>query len=208
MCNDVDNAYSIFHDMFDQACNLHCPVKQKRIQGSFPDWITSEYIKLSKDRDHYYSKAHKTNNANDWMMARKLRNQVNKLNKTLKKNYCNDAINNNKNNSKTLWSTIRKLIPKNVSSVTNVQTKNGFTCNDIETANQFNNYFTSIGNTLADKFRCNANNSINDLSNTKNNGEHDDFNFDVITPDFVYNQICKFSTGLALTFKTRGSQSP
>ena len=82
-----------------------------------PEWINSNYIKLSKDRDHYYSKAHKTNNPQDWLMARKLRNQVNKLNKNLKKHYCNNAINENITDSKKLWCAIRKLIPKNVSAV-------------------------------------------------------------------------------------------
>ena len=60
--------------MFDQPCNIHCPLKEKRIKGSLPEWINSGYMKLSKDRDHYYnSKAHRTNNPQDWLVARKLR---------------------------------------------------------------------------------------------------------------------------------------
>ena len=58
---------------------MHCPLKEKRIKGSLPEWISSDYIKLSKDRDHYYSKAHKTNDPQDWLMAKNLRNQVNIL---------------------------------------------------------------------------------------------------------------------------------
>jgi len=89
-------------------------------------------------------------------MARQLRNKVNKLNKTLKKNYCNKAINDNVNDSKKLWSTIKKLIPKNISSVSSVQTKDGFTSSCKETADQFNSYFTSVGKTLASNFKCNS----------------------------------------------------
>ena len=129
-CHNVDNAYNKFQDMFDQACNMHFPLKEKSIKGSLPEWIDSDYIKLSKDRDLYYSKAHKTNNPQDWLMARKLRNQVNKLNKNLKKHYCNNAINENIKDSKKLWCTIKKLIPKDVSAVSNVQTKDGYACND------------------------------------------------------------------------------
>ena len=70
----------------------------------------------------------------------------------MKKNYCTNAtINDNVNNSKKLWGTIRKLIPKNVSTVSKVKTNNGFTRNDEETATQFNDYFT-IGNNLAEHF--------------------------------------------------------
>ena len=36
-------------------------------------------------------------------------------------------------------------------------TKDGYTCNDEETANQFNDYFTSIGNDLAKKFKHDSN---------------------------------------------------
>ena len=52
---------------------------------------------------------------------------------------------------KRLWSTIKKLIPKQRVSVKNVynNSNDGFTANDKETANQFNNFFTSIGNSLA-----------------------------------------------------------
>ena len=86
--------------MFDRACNMHCVLKEKRIKGSLPEWINSDYIELSKDRDYYYSKAHKTNNPHDWLMAGKLRNQANKLNKNLKKHYCNNTINENTRDEK------------------------------------------------------------------------------------------------------------
>ena len=67
-------------------------------------------------------------------MARHLRNKANKLNRSLKKNYCTKAINDNVNNSKMLWNTIKKLIPKNNSSVSSVRTHAGFTTSNKETA--------------------------------------------------------------------------
>ena len=45
-CNNIDNAYNKFQAMFDQACNMHCPLKEKRIKGSLPEWINSGYMKL------------------------------------------------------------------------------------------------------------------------------------------------------------------
>ena len=126
--------------MFTNACDIHCPIKEKRVKGSFPEWINGDYIKLWKDRDYYFSRAHKFNNDNDWKRARQLRNETNKLNRSLKKNYCNKAINENVNNSKKLWSTIKKLIPKYKSSVSSVHTQDGFTANDKETADQFNSF--------------------------------------------------------------------
>ena len=141
---NVNDAYYTFQSLFDNACDQHCPIKEKRIKGSFPEWINGDYIKLCKDRDYYFSRAHKFNNDDDWKMARHLRNKANKLNRSLKKNYCTKAINDNVNNSKMLWNTIKKLIPKNNSSVSSVRTQAGFTTSNKETADQFNSYFTSI----------------------------------------------------------------
>ena len=109
---NVNDAYNTFQSLFDNACDQHCPIKEKQIKGSFPEWINGDYIKLCKDRDYYFSRAHKFNNDDDWKMARHLRNKANKLNRSLKKNYCTKAINDNVNNSKMLWNTIKKLIPK------------------------------------------------------------------------------------------------
>jgi len=194
-CNNVDDACQTFQSIFDNICNSNCPVTEKRVKGSFPDWITSDFIKLSKDRDYYFAKAQKSNNSEDWIKARQLRNKVNKLNKTLKRNYCSNAINDNVHNSKKLWSTIKKLLPKNVSNTTNVKTQDGLTCNDKATANQFNTYFTSIGNSLASNFQHSSN--IDNLIEVENNNQ---FGFDVVTPDFIFDQICQFSNNKSSGF--------
>ena len=83
---NVEDAYNTFQDMFNNACDIHCPIKEKRVKGSFPEWISGDYIKLCKDRDYYFSRAHKLNNDTDWKRARQLRNEANKLNRSLKKN--------------------------------------------------------------------------------------------------------------------------
>ena len=127
-----------------------------------------------------------------------LRNKVNNLGKTLKKRYCSDAINQNVHNSKKIWSTIKKLIPTNKSSVKAVETNNGLTNNDKETANEFNDFFTSIGNDLAQKFDDNMCDDIDHKTEVIHG--FDDFKFDLITEDYVFDQLCSFpnnkSTGL------------
>ena len=91
----------------------------------------------------------------------------------------------------------KKLIPRNISSISSVQTHDGFSSNDKETADQFNWYFTSIDNNLAAKFKCNDdvsedNDNVNYCKNdTDIKSVH--FEFDVITSDFVFDQICNFS---------------
>ncbi len=186
--NDVNSALEVFSNMFNDACNTHAPIKQKLVKGAqLPEWINKDFIQLTRDRDHYYKKAHKTNDPNDWKNARLLRNKVNNMSKYLKKSYCSNAINENVNNSKKLWSTIKQLIPKNNSCVQSVQSEDGITKTDKETADKFNEYFTSIGNKLANKFVNN-----NETKYTDNNPCNTTcFNFDIVTPEFVFDEICK-----------------
>ncbi|XP_072039376.1 polycystin-1-like protein 2 [Amphiura filiformis] len=93
--NDVNNAWDVWKKTFNDVCDKHAPLKEKRIKGHLPEWINGDYIKLTKDRDYFFSKAHKTNDPEDWKMAKSLRNKANNLNRYLKKKYCTDAIEEN-----------------------------------------------------------------------------------------------------------------
>ena len=95
-----------------------------------------------------------------------------------------------KNSPKTHLGCSTPLIPKNTSSVSSVHTQNGFTANDKETADQFNSFFTSIGDVFASKFKCN---DIEEVDHCSIDEKDKHFEFDVITPDFVFDQICSFS---------------
>ena len=111
------------------------------------------------------------------------------MNKYLKKTYCNNAINENVNNSKKLWSTIKKLIPDKKSSVHAVKSGEKITTNDKETADKFNDFFSSIGNNLAKNFDDN-----DDVeNNVTRNYIAAKFCFDYITPEFVFDEICKMN---------------
>ena len=111
------------------------------------------------------------------------------MNKYLKKTYCSNAINENVNNSKKLWSTIKKLIPDKKDSVHAVKSDKGITNNDKETGDRFNDFFSSIGNNLAKKIcdKGNVEDSVN------GNDIASKFCFDYITPEFVFDEICKMS---------------
>ena len=197
--SDVNNAWSIWSNMFIDVCDKHAPMKEKRIRTYLPDWITSDFLKLSKDRDFYYNKACKTNDPLDWNKAKALRNKVNNLNKSLKKNFYNKEIENNLKDSKKLWKTIKKVIPnKTKNSVGNIKTENRNTTNDTDTANVFNNYFTSIGTKLADKINSNDDNvhviTDNDGNIDNPYRECSEFNFQPITAEYVFDQICNLTS--------------
>ena len=189
--SDVNSAWAAWFDMFNEVCNKHAPIREKKIRGYLPEWVTSDFLKLTKDKEFYYDKAHKTNDPLDWDKAKTLRNKVNNLSKTLKKNYYNTEIENNLNNSKKLWKTIRKVIPgKNKSSISNIKVHDKVTTNDKDTANVFNDYFTTIGSNLGSKF--NSHDEDDQVNNfcVSNSCK---FNFYCISDDYVFDQIWNFS---------------
>ena len=192
--SDVNSAWAAWFDMFNEVqnvCNKHAPIREKKIRGYLPEWVTSDFLKLTKDKEFYYDKAHKTNDPLDWDKAKTLRNKVNNLSKTLKKNYYNTEIENNLKNSKKLWKTIRKVIPgKNKSSITNIKVHDKVTTNDKDTANVFNDYFTTIGSNLGSKF--NSHDEDDQVNNfcVSNSCK---FNFYCISDDYVFDQIWNFS---------------
>jgi len=71
-----------------------CLTQHELVKGSpLPEWINNDFIQLTHKRDHFFRKATKTNDPNDWKNAKTLRNKVNNLSKHLKKTYCSNAIN-------------------------------------------------------------------------------------------------------------------
>ena len=127
VCNysDVDSALTLWKSLFSQACDLHAPVREKRVKSSQPQWITSEFLSLCKDRDFYFAKAQKSNDSSDWQKAKMYRNKVNNMRLYLKKKYYHNSIAENVNNSRNLWSVIKKLLPsKSSSPCTSVICKN------------------------------------------------------------------------------------
>ena len=200
--DDVNDAVNQWQTLFNKACNKHAPFKEKRIKGHLPPWINSEFLKLSKDRDYHFAKAHKTNNQEDWSKAKYLRNKVNNMRYYLKKNYCNDAIVDNMNDSKKLWKTIKKIVPsssKTSSGPTSILSKDDkciqATTDSKNMANEFNKYFTSIGNELGSKFnesniKCPCNSVCSEQYCSTNK-----FKFNVISADFVLDQIYNMPNG-------------
>ena len=203
--DNVNEALSKWQNLFTEICDKHAPFKEKKVKGCLPEWINGEFLSLCKDRDYYFAKAHKTNSQEDWKMARSLRNRVNNMRYYLKKNYCNNAIINNMHDSKSLWKTIKKIVPNKISSApTSIFNKDDKCINSGQSkdmANEFNKYFTSIGDELGSKF--NEYNHIKCPCNDVCSKQYcmvDKFKFSAISAEFVLDEICSMqnskSTGL------------
>ena len=76
---------------------------------------------------------------------------------------------------------------KNSTVPTALKCNKGFTTNDKETAEHFNDFFTSIGNNLANKF---DNHDKDDMVDANTNAL---FEFELISPEFVFDELCKMN---------------
>ena len=77
------------------------------------------------------------------------------MNFYLKKRYIESSVKNNIHDSKKLWKTLKKVIPSKKKSIaTNIVKSNdhGNVTTGKDTANSFNQFFTSVGKDLSKQF--------------------------------------------------------
>ena len=142
--DNASDALDYFTNLFNSVLNKHAPKKKRRVKRSKqPNWINPEILSAIKKRDSY----HKDKNMEQYCLWR---NKVKTLIQSSKSNFYSESISNNHNNPKQLW--------QNLHDVTNLSTKqqtsfindeNGNPILDPEdTANKFNNFFTSLHKNL------------------------------------------------------------
>ena len=160
--DDIDDSLYAFNTLFNEVQDKHAPIRKVRIRGRLSPYITDEIRELMKSRDRRRKIARKTRNPDAWAAYKNLRNDVKREIRSAERAFAADQITSNPNNSSQLCKTIRSFIPKKSASV------RSFSKDDRTVANDFNRFFTSVGQVAVDK--------INYLAN--------ECNFDLSTPTF------------------------
>ena len=164
----LDNFNSIFTSCF----NKYFPLKEKIIKrkGGEKPYITNEIRALIREKNKMrrkYSK-HPISYGDQF---RRLRNRVTQMIRTAEANYYkNKLIENQGNNNKT-WETIKTILNKHrVKKLpSEIETNNGNLTNNLDIANEFNNYFANVGANLASGISPSARNYQSFLGNRVNN---------------------------------------
>ncbi len=196
--NCVDDAWDMWKKLFLEVCDIHAPYVNIRCKGYTAPWVTDEFLNLSKERDFRRLKAQKEKSESAWLLYKESRNKVNNLGKTLKRKYYCSKIDDCKNDSAKLWKTLKEMLPntKSGSTINSVVDKNGVQCTEPkEIANNFNEFFVSIGKKLAEKFTDDMSESCCSVSDVDYH-----FTFHEIDNEFVLKQLLsldmKKATGL------------
>ncbi len=153
--NTTEESWTAFKEVFVEIANKHAPVMTIKVKENSPPYFNENLRSLCLDRDYFMRKAHKSKNEVDFKRARQLRNQANNLLNETKKRYFDEQINQNKNDSKALWKTLKKLLPsKNRDEIISEIKVGNETVQDRKNiANVMNRFFCNIGTELASKIK-------------------------------------------------------
>jgi len=167
-----------------------------KIPNNPPPWINRDYIDLRSKVNKAKEKAEKSKCQTDWDNFRNMRNSLNILGTKLKKDHINDKLEEAGNDSRKFWNTIKKVIPNNKSQqdcLTGINHDGDVVTNNKDIANCFNQYFSTVGQKLAEAF----DDTQYDIADPVDDAGPRQFMFTDVTTDEVYKQLAKMPTGKA-----------
>ena len=154
--DNVSEAWNCFKSKFMSIINNIAPVKECRIKQRTQPWMTSDILNCIKERDsafHIFKKHKSECNFNSF---KEIRNKTQYLVLKDKQNYFKEKLEENKNQSKSLWNTLKQLgLPSkkgNVSASKIGLKIDGDICFDnLSVAEKFNSFYTNVASKLVEK---------------------------------------------------------
>ena len=180
--------------LFLKVCDVHAPLKSKRLRPSKSSWITTGLKKRMNYQDHLKKKAVKSNNLIDWNHYRTLKNQINNEIKIAKQNYYINAFDKFSGDTRKTWQTINELTCRksNRTVINEVEYCGQKSENSLEAAEIFNTFFSEIGTNLSKDVAEAAVSYSDFLTETDKL-----FSFSETTPAHVYSLLSKLSKSKA-----------
>ena len=156
-CDNVSEAWNIFKNVFTSVIDNIAPVKQVRLKQRTEPWMDSDILQAINERDRAFHRYKVEKSDTNYDTFKCLRNKVQSLVHGAKKNYYKSTLEENKNNSKSLWKSLKSMgLPsKKCSSVPspNICLKiNDNICFEKKSiAETFNSFYTTVASDLVKK---------------------------------------------------------
>ena len=152
--NDPNDMWADWLNLSMPVFDKHALLKKKRIGERKSPWITPYVVQKIRLRDFVKRQFNVTRDNEIWLQFKKARNECNNAIKQAKHNYFITNIAAARKDLSKTWKLINELSSRKVSEVSGVK-KINLDCNDItnsaDISDAFNSYFTSIGESLANK---------------------------------------------------------
>ena len=151
LVTDPNEMWNIWKSRFLSCLDTHAPLRKKRIGNRRCPWITNDLLIKMHKRDSLKKKAEKTKDKLIWNKFKQVRNSVNNSIKTAKRHYFTSNLAKSKGDMRKSWKLINELRSRQYKSTDIPELKIGDEriTSDIEKAETFNSYFTSIGARLS-----------------------------------------------------------
>ena len=144
--------WTILIDTIHYYINLQCPLKEFKINKIKEPWITHELLEFIKDKDKALRTAKRTKLHDNWIIAKRLRNECLTRVRNCKANFIQNELDMNSDDSKKIWNSIKQVIPdakKNKDRMFLIDTITNKEVEPNELPNFINNFFADIGPNLA-----------------------------------------------------------
>ncbi|PFX34306.1 RNA-directed DNA polymerase from mobile element jockey [Stylophora pistillata] len=149
--DEFDDMLESWENLFNEALDLHCPWRNKRVAlVTQTPWMSNAILKQLRLRDTLLKKAKRSKDPFDWAKYKKARNKAVGMSRTAKRKYCVSKLENNQDNTRELWKTFKSISgmnkqPKRVSSL---KAGEHLLDDKEQMASKFNSHFTSIADQL------------------------------------------------------------
>lgn len=158
---DPNSCFDIFNSKIQKLVDRHVPtgrLTKRQIKTQQKPWITSAIIKSMSKRDFYFRKFTKAKDPDSKSEFRQLfkryRNMIVSLCRQSKTNHYTNYFNLFSNNMHKIWEGVRSIIstkPSKSNIPTSIRVDGKLETNQIDIANSFNDFFTSIANSIRNK---------------------------------------------------------
>ena len=148
---DVEDKLYAFNSLFNEILDQHAPIKTFKVRRRPNPCVTENIRGLMKTRDKWRKRAKKTNDPNVWAVYKNVKREVRNEIRIAEREFINDQIQKDPNSTNNIWKAIRLCIPKKSPS------QRVFSKDDKTVADEFNQFFVSVGQNTVDKIKLLAN---------------------------------------------------
>ena len=172
---------------------------EKRVRGKPSPWISGELKRCIRERDYQLRKARRTNKNEDWATYESLRNSVTRSIKRAKSNYNRKLIEENMQDPKAFWKTIKKIMPGESKEVSSSFKINGEICTgNKQIAASFDSFFTETVSRLVQLIGVEASLLFRSPKKTVTTDKTSQtFKFVEISEEFVHKKLKSLKTNKA-----------
>ncbi|XP_073228523.1 uncharacterized protein [Porites lutea] len=149
--DDVEDKIYAFDSLFTEILDRHAPVKTFKARCKPNPCVTDNIRGLMKTRDDWRKKAKKTNDPLSWTAYRYFRQEVKREIRIAERDFVAEQIQRNPNNTNNIWKAIRQCVPNKSTS------QRTFSKSVKSVADEFNQFFVSVGQSTVDKITSLAN---------------------------------------------------